>query len=318
MKKQIKFMANLKKYLIISGALLLIGIITTCIFGPVLDIQFKGGTKLTYSYNGEISYSDAEQALKDVFDGAFNVSGSSDLSGDSQKLVVSMTSSVDTKTVDAAEKALKEAFPDNNIVNAEAISVEPSVGGRFFAKALVAVIIASVLVIIYVGFRFRKIGGISAGITALAALVHDILIAFFVCVIFRLPIDANFIAVVLTLLGYSLNDTIIIYDRVRENRRMYGNKLSLGEMVDKSNNETLTRTIVTAATTLSAVIIVLIVSEIMGLTSLRTFTIPLSVGLISGSYSSICLAPCIWVKWKEHSDAKAAAKSSYAGKRKKK
>ena len=164
-----------------------------------------------------------------------------------------------------------------------------------------------VLVIIYVGIRFRKIGGVSAGFTTLLALVHDIAIAFAACIIFRLPIDANFIAVVLTLLGYSLNNTIIIFDRIRENRRLYGAKLSLAEAVDKSNNETLTRTIITTITTLAAVVVIIIVSELMGLTSLRSFAIPLAAGLLSGSYSSICLAPSIWVKWKEKQMAKAAA-----------
>ena len=86
---------------------------------------------------------------------------------------------------------------------------------------------------------------------------------------------------------------------------MYGNKLTLGELVNKSNNETLARTIITSLSTLLAVAVVLVVSEIKGLTSLRSFTIPLAVGIISGSYSSICLAPCIWAKWKERQDAKA-------------
>ena len=104
-----------------------------------------------------------------------------------------------------------------------------------------------------------------------------------------------------------LNNTIIIFDRIRENRRIYGAKLSLAEAVDKSNNETLTRTVITTITTLAAIVVIIIVSEIMGLTSLRTFAIPLSAGLIFGAYSSICLAPTIWVKWKEKQIAKAAA-----------
>ncbi len=309
LKKSIDFVGNIKTYIIISVTLILAGIIATCVFGPVLDIDFKGGTKLTYAYTGEIAHDDAEKAVKDVFKSAYNISGSSDLSGESQKLVITLTDNISTETVDAAEKALQQAFPDNKIKSDEIISIDKSVGGRFFAKALVAVVIASVLVVLYVGIRFRKIGGISAGITALIALLHDILIAFFACVVFRLPIDANFIAVVLTLLGYSLNDTIIIYDRVRENRRMYGTKMPLAEMVNKSNNETLARSVLITVATLSAVIVIIIVSEIKGLTSLRSFTIPLAIGLVAGSYSSICLAPCLWVKWKERSNAKIALKS---------
>ena len=305
LKKGINFIGNIKKYIIISVAIMLIGVITTVVFGPVLDIQFKGGTKLSYSYTGDIEFADAEKALKDVFKADSPVSGSSDFSGDAKKLIISLGTNVPTETVDAAEKALQDTFKDNKIESSEVISVEASVGLRFFLKALVSVLIAWILVIVYVGVRFRKIGGVSAGITALIALVHDILVAFFICVIFRLPIDANFIAVVLTLLGYSLNSTIIIYDRVRENRRMFGNKLTLGELVNKSNNETLTRTIITSLSTLLAVVVVLVVAEIKGLTSLRSFTIPLAAGIISGSYTSICLAPCIWAKWKERQDTKA-------------
>ena len=305
LKKGFNFVGNIKKYIIISIAIVLIGVIATAIFGPVLDIQFKGGTKLSYSYTGDVDFGDAKKALKDVFKDEYSVSGSSDFSGEAKKLVISLGTNVPTETVDAAEKALQDAFKDNKIESSEVISVEASVGSRFFLKALVSVLLAWILVIVYVGVRFRKIGGVSAGITALIALVHDILVAFFICVVFRLPIDANFIAVVLTLLGYSLNSTIIIYDRVRENRRMYGNKLTLGELVNKSNNETLTRTIITALSTFLAVAVVLVVAEIKGLTSLRSFTIPLAAGIISGSYTSICLAPCIWAKWKERQDAKA-------------
>ena len=237
----------------------------------------------------------------------FNVTASSDFSGTAQKLVVSLTDNVSAKTADASVVALQTAFADKDVESGEINSVSASVGKRFFVKALVAVLIASILVVIYVGIRFRRIGGVSAGISALIALVHDIAIAFIVCIVFRLSIDANFIAVVLTLLGYSLNNTIIIFDRIRENRRIYGAKLSLAEAVDKSNNETLTRTVITTITTLAAIVVIIIVSEIMGLTSLRTFAIPLSAGLIFGSYSSICLAPTIWVKWKEKQMAKAAS-----------
>ena len=387
--RKFNFVGNLKKFSIASIAIIAVGVILTAVFGPVLDIQFKGGTKLTYSYTGEISLDDAKAALtsdaskivytytgdldekaadtafgaafgddfaavelgegtatayvkaaldetavsdatkllqsalkdvsitnnsdenlvytKDMLGKNINVTSSSDFSGTAQKLVVSLTDNVSAKTADASVVALKAAFADNDVTNGEINSVSASVGKRFFVKALVAVLIASILVIIYVGIRFRKIGGVSAGFTTLLALVHDIAIAFAACIIFRLPIDANFIAVVLTLLGYSLNDTIIIFDRIRENRRLYGTKLSLAETVNKSNNETLTRTIITATTTISAVVVIIIVSELMGLTSLRSFAIPLAAGLLSGSYSSICLAPSIWVKWKEKQMAKAAA-----------
>ena len=115
---------------------------------------------------------------------------------------------------------------------------------------------------------------------------------------FRLQIDINFVAVLLTILGYSLNDTVIIYDRIRENRTR-NRSGNLAEVVNTSINETLNRTIITTITTFVAVIVVAVVAEFFGLTALRSFAIPMAFGMISGSYSSICLSGPLWVKWNE-------------------
>jgi preprotein translocase subunit SecF len=168
---------------------------------------------------------------------------------------------------------------------------------------MVAVLITAILVVIYVGIRFRKIGGVSAALTALVALVLDVLVTFFVCVFFRLQIDSNYIAVVLTMLGYSLNDTIVVYDSVRENKKI-GENLTLAEMVNKSLGDVLARNIVTTTTTVLAVITIIVVSEIYGLTSLRTFAIPMVFGLVSGCISSLFIATPLWVRWRNKLDAK--------------
>ena len=161
---------------------------------------------------------------------------------------------------------------------------------------------------LYIAFRFRKIGGWLAGVSALLALLHDVLIAFFVMIVFRLDIDSNFVAVVMTLLGYSLNSTIVVFDRIRENRRAFGSKQTLVETLNMSNTQVLSRNVMTSLATFVAIFVVLVVCELNGITSLRSLTIPLCFGIISGAYSSICLAPAIWVKWKNASDAKKAAK----------
>jgi preprotein translocase subunit SecF len=317
MRKQFDFQGNFKKYLIISGSVFLIGLIMCFVFGPVLSIAYKGGTKLTYSFTGEIDHGAVTSAVGEVFDKNITVSDSTDITGGSQKLIVSLADneSLATETIDAINSKLYESFPDNELENVNTQSVSATMGTRFFMKSLYTVLVAAVLVIIYVAIRFRKIGGVSAGITAMIALVHDILVAFFICVIFRLPIDDNFMAVVLMLLGYSLNDTIVIYDRIRENRRMFGSKMPLGELVNLSNNQVLGRSVMTSVTTFVAVLTVLIVVEAMGLTSLRSMLIPLMFGLISGSYSSICIAPPIWVKWQEHKAAKEAQKAKNPAKK---
>ena len=138
----------------------------------------------------------------------------------------------------------------------------------------------------------------SAALTALCALVLDLLVSFFACVIFRLPIDSNYMAVVLTILGYSLNDTIVIYDRIRENSKLYPN-ITVGENMDMSIAGVITRNIVTTVTTVCAVLTIVVVSEVCGLTTLRSFAIPMVFGLVSGCLSSLFVSGPLWVMYKE-------------------
>ncbi len=304
--KKFDFVGNLKLYLIVSAAIILVGLVVALVLGPVVHITFSGGTKITYSYSGEIDTDKVAQIAADTIGKTVGVDTTSGIGDDSQKLVISLAEkdALDAKLVDKLDDKLVKEFKDNKLDSAEVLSVSPSVGAVFFAKCLVAVLIAALLVIIYVAFRFRKIGGWLAGTTAMIALVHDILIAFTISVVFRLPIDANFIAVVMTLLGYSLNSTIVVFDRVRENKRIYGSKEPLDSLVNISNNQVMSRNIMTNTTTVFAILTVLVVCEICGITSLRSLTVPLCFGLISGAYSSVCLAPSIWVKWKMAFDAK--------------
>ena len=299
--KSFNFVGNLKKYLIVSGALLLIGLIVTFVFGPVLDISFQGGTNISYSFTGTIATDAVRKFADETLDKKTTVSITSGVTDASQKLVVSLADNkaLDTESIDTLTKALVEKYPDNKIVQAEVYSVNPTVGAIFFFKCLVAVLIAAILVIVYVAIRFRKIGGVSAAVTALIALVHDVAIAFFAAVVLRLNIDANFIAVVMILLGYSLNNTIVVFDRIRENRRLYGNQKPIDELVTLSDNQVLSRNIMTSLSTVIAILVILVVCELTGLTSLRTLTIPLTFGLVAGSYSSICIAPPLWVKWRQ-------------------
>ena len=295
------FVNNLKKFIIVSCALLLVGLVVSIVFGPVLDISFKGGTRISYSYTGELNVSKVESVAEKAINKKVSVTTSSGVSDSSKKFSIALSedTALETKSIDKLTKTLVKDFEKNKIVQAEVESVNPSVGTIFFIKCLVAVTIAAILVIAYVAWRFRKIGGFSAGVTALIALIHDVLIAFFAAVVLRLNIDANFIAVVMTLLGYSLNSTIVVFDRVRENRRVYGAKKPVDELVNISNNQVFTRNIMTTLSTLIAIFVVFIVCELNGITSLRTLTIPLMFGLLSGSYSSICIAPTLWVKWKQ-------------------
>ncbi len=286
--------------IIVYAVLFVAGLVMTFVFGPKLDINFSGGTKISYSYTGDIAEKDFEDTVKTALDKEFSVSQNTSLAGDVNSYVITLAgkNSISAETQENITLALEEKFADNNIELYDSTSVSPTVAGSFFVKSLVAVLITAVFVIVYVGIRFKKIGGVSAGLTAFCALVLDLLTAFFACVIFRLPIDMNFVAVVLTILGYSLNDTIVIYDRVRENRRLYRD-MSLSENMDKSVSDTLVRNIVTTVTTVCAVLTIVVVSEICGLTTLRSFSIPMTFGLISGCVSSLFVSGPLWVMYKE-------------------
>lgn len=306
--KQFDFVGSFKKFVIASLALILIGVVCTLVFGPVLDISFKGGTKISYSYTGDLSTEEVRKLADKTLGKKTTVATTSGVSDESQKIIVSLSDNValETDSIDALNEALTEAYPDSKIEQAEVNSVNPSVGTIFFLKCLVAVVIAAILVVVYVAFRFRKIGGVSAAVTALIALVHDVLIAFFATVVLRLNIDANFIAVVMTLLGYSLNNTIVVFDRIRENRGAYGSQMPIRDLVNLSDNQVLSRNIMTSLSTVIAITVVFAVCEVTGLTSLRTLTVPMIVGLVAGSYSSICIAPPLWVLWQNRKAAKAA------------
>ena len=289
-----------KIVMIVYAVLFVIGIIMTVVFGPKLDINFSGGTKISYSYTGEIAENDFKDTVATALDKEFTVGKNTSLAGDVNSYVITLAGkdSISAETQENITLALEEKFADNEIELYDSTSISPTIAGTFFIKSLVAVLITAVLVIIYVGIRFRKIGGVSAAITAFCALILDLLVAFFICVIFRLPIDMNFMAVVLTILGYSLNDTIVIYDRVRENKRLHP-ELSVGENMDLSVSSTLVRNIVTTVTTVCAVLTIVVVSEVFGLTSLRSFAIPMAFGLVSGCFSSLFVSGPLWVIYKE-------------------
>ena len=289
-----------KIVMIVYAVLFVIGIIMTVVFGPKLDINFSGGTKISYSYTGEIAENDFKDTVATALDKEFTVGKNTSLAGDVNSYVITLAgkNSISAETQENITLALEEMFADNEIELYDSTSISPTIAGTFFIKSLVAVLITAVIVIIYVGIRFRKIGGVSAAITAFCALILDLLVAFFICVIFRLPIDMNFMAVVLTILGYSLNDTIVIYDRVRENKRLHP-ELSVGENMDLSVSSTLVRNIVTTVTTVCAVLTIVVVSEVFGLTSLRSFAIPMAFGLVSGCFSSLFVSGPLWVIYKE-------------------
>lgn len=312
MKKfKIKFYQHRKIYFAISLGLFAIGLIFNLIFGTELDINFRGGALVEYSYTGEVQQETVDQAVEDAIGRSVSVTLTDGIGGtasqDMNTLTISLAGSdgISLDEQKAIAENLSKSYPDIEFSLMQSSSVPPTMGAKFFAKCLVAVALAAVLLVIYVALRFRKIGGMSAGVMAVIALIHDVLMVYFTFIIFRFPIDDNFIAVVLTILGYSLNDTIVVYDRVRENRRILGPKVGYEELMDTSINQTLTRSINTSVCTFLAVAVVFVVGSIYGLSSVTTFALPMMIGIVTGCYSSVCLAGPMYVMWQNHKLKKA-------------
>ena len=310
----IDFIKKSKIFFGISLGIMLVCLILNIFVLPTLvDIQFTGGTIIKYTYGGDVTESEIKKVAQEVTEETISFTFSENLAadaGNNDNHIVSLEFT-ETKALSVDEKAeitdaLTEAFPDNSFAESESTSVDASKGLNFFLKCMVAVALAVVLMIVYVALRFKKIGGLSAGCMAVIALIHDIIIVYFTFVVFRMPLDDNFIAVVLMILGYSLNDTIVIYDRIRENRKRLGPKTTNAELVNDSLNQCLTRTICTSITTVATIGAVLGVALFYNIDSIISFALPMMIGLISGCYSSICIACPLWVMWTNHKDKKNA------------
>lgn len=299
--REIDFIGHKKIYFIISSVLIVSIIACTFIFGIDLSIQFKGGTIISYSYTGDVDLSAFEKDAGSITGLQTTASLGTNFQTDMKTIQLSI-SSKDGLTANKQfelSNSLKEKYADNNLVVIESNDVNPSTGIEFFEKCIVAVIFATIVLIIYIGLRFKRISGWSAGVMAILSLFHDVIIAYGTFVIFHMPIDANFMAVVLTILGYSINDTLVIYDRIRENKKLLGKNFPLRELVNKSINQSLTRSLNTSITTISAMIIVSIIAYVCNVRSIISFSFPMIIGMISGVYSTLCIACPLWITWLE-------------------
>ena len=281
------FVGHRKIFFILSLAIIGIGLICNFIFGTTLDIQFTGGSMIKYSYTETKDFKlDELKSLvqKATPDDVVTFSDSKDMVNDKNVLTVqfSGTNTITTKLQKSITKQIQEKFPDNKFVLEQNSSVDATMGFSFLLKCLFAVAIAAVLMVLYVTIRFKKIGGFSAGVFGLVALFHDIAIIYFFYVIFRMPIDSSFMA-----------------DRVREERKRIGYKADIKDVFNVAATKVMRRTIITSITTITAVVIVYVLAFIYNLDSVKAFALPMIIGLVSGCYSSLCIAGPLWVMWKK-------------------
>ena len=306
----INFIGNRKKFYTFSCALIAVVLVFCGIFGVKMDVEFKGGSMITLAYEGDADLNDLKSTIgTELGKSNLTLQTGSDISGN-QTLTVTLPGSdtLTTEQLDNLLAAMNEQYPDNNFVQNEVSNVDATIGKEFLLKSVVALVAACVLILLYVAYRFRKIGGLKAGSTAIVALLHDMFVVFGVFVLLRIPLNGNFIAALLTILGYSINDTVVIYDRIRENSALYGKKqMSLAELVNLSVNQSFARSLMTSITTCLALGVVCVVSVIYRLDSIYSFAFPLLFGMVSGVYSTICIATPLWVDWK---NKKKAAKKA--------
>lgn len=298
--KVIDFCGKRKIFFVISAVLIVLTLLASFIMGVKISIEFKGGTIATYSYVGTVSESDLQKLVSDTIETDATVQLGETFTGENTTSFTASFSLDKPFSVEMQDTLLSEltkAYPDAKITLLESNDIAPASGKQFFIKCLVAVSFAAVLLVLYIAWRFKRISGWSAGVFAIVALLHDLIAVFGAVVICGYSIDSNFIAVVLTILGYSVNDTIVIYDRIRENQKLFP-KMSLFELVNLSLSQTMGRTLRVSFATMISMVIVSIVAAVSNIDSILSFSIPMIAGMFIGSYSSLCIAPMLWVTWK--------------------
>ena len=301
-KKSIDFVGLRKRFLTISSCLMAAIVLCAVVFGVHLDTEFTGGAMITLSYEGSFTMSDVQKVASSALENnGLTLQTGENVATGGQTLKISMpgTETVTTEQVAKLLDSLNESCPDNHFEQLSLSNVSAAMGTKFLQKSLVAVVFALVLILLYIALRFKNIGGLTGGMMAVLALVNDLMVVFGTFVLLRTALDGNFIAAMLTILGYSINDTVVVYDRIRENRTLMGKKASFEELVNHSVNQSARRTLITTITTVMALGVMCIVAKLYGLDSIFTFAFPLMMGMISGVYTSLCVSTSAWVLWSE-------------------
>lgn len=301
-----KYVKNAKICFVLSALVIIAGLV----FLPInkakngqamnYSLEFTGGTSTTVTFNEAYTLERAESEVVPVITEAVHISAA-----DIQIQTVEGTNQVIFKTSELSEEdgqteALENALRSNfDVSEIESQGISSTISGEMKKDAIIAIIIASILMLIYIAIRFSDV---KFGVSAVIALVHDVMVVFAIYAIGQLSVGNTFIACMLTIVGYSINATIIIFDRIRENRKLMDTKCELSEIVNTSIAQTFTRTIYTSLTTFVMVFVLFI----MGVPSLKEFTFTLMAGIVCGAYSSVCITGPLWFYMKKLGKKKKA------------
>ena len=295
-RKCINFVGKKNIFFIISLILILVGPVSMMIHqktdGSILNysLEFSGGTATTVTFNEDMDIKEIDSEVTPVVE---KVTG--DKNVQPTKVVGTNQVVIKTRALSQAEREkLNQAMVDNFDVDQTLISTESissTVSSEMRQDAFVAVVVATLCMLAYIWIRFKDVRFASS---AVLALVHDVLVVFAFYALARISVGNTFIACMLTIVGYSINATIVIFDRIRENIKKMGSRADLTEIVNDSITQTLTRSIYTSLTTF----VMVAVLYIMGVSSIREFALPLMVGIVCGAYSSVCITGSLWLVMK--------------------
>ena len=308
-RKGIDFIGKKAVFFTISGIIIAAGLISMGVHsateGKALNygLDFMGGTSTTADFGKDMTIEDIEN---DIVPYVEKVTGDSDVQATKVEGTTQVTIKTRTLSLDERQE-LEDTLAENCDVDASTItsqSISSTISGEMRSDALKAVIVSCIFMLLYIWFRFKDI---RFAASAILALVHDVLVVITVYALVRISVGSTFIACVLTIVGYSINDTIVIFDRIRENLALKTGKQTaeeLREVANKSLTQTLSRSINTSITTF----IMVVMLYILGVASIRDFSLPLMAGLVCGAYSSICIATELWYVMKVHLGKNKATK----------
>lgn len=286
------FIKNRKKFFVASSILVIIGILSLIIFQLNLGIDFKAGTTMDTAAARSVTQAEVVEVLKDLGYSELPTVGGSN----SDRISIRFSEELPTEDVKEIQNAFISKFGEGTEFEVNVVSAD--LARELAVKTIWAILAASILIMLYVMIRFEWRFALSANI----AILYDCFVVIAMFSIFRLEVDLPFIAAVLTTLGYSINDKIVIFDRIRENLRFkpHKNAEQLTELINASIWQTMARNLYTVLT----VFIVTLLIFLFGSESIRLFSLAILIGLVSGAYSTICLASPMWFEFKKREKVK--------------
>ncbi len=288
-KTNIRFIEKRKIWYIVSSLVILVGLISLIFRGIPLGIDFLGGTEIIVRFEKPVEIGDVRSAIAQIGLAKSEIK----TYGTHNEILIRTSEQMEgTKMSEMILSALQSKFQDNKITILNEEKIGPRIGAELRRKAFYTVILSLIVMLVYIGLRFKPIYGLGAVI----ALFHDVLVTLGFCSIFsgvpylNIEMNQSLLAALLTLVGLSVNDTVVVFDRIRENLKLH-KAMDFIELVNKSINETLSRTIITSGTVIAVLLVLLFVgSEVT-----RGFAFALTVGMITGTYSSIYIASAVVV-----------------------